>query len=115
MAENGTNRTLRLRQRPEGRIDDSTFELVEESVPEIGAGEALIRTPLKELGEQLDLASQRRGSERDRDGNKTDAGETAGVCHGVSPEISLCMRVTVSGYLVLASGSACDPGGRMLR
>ena len=45
MAEgNGTNRTLRLRQRPEGRIDDSTFELVEEPVPEIGAGEALIRT-----------------------------------------------------------------------
>ena len=41
---NGTNRTLRLRQRPEGRIDDSTFELVEEPVPEIGEGEALIRT-----------------------------------------------------------------------
>ncbi len=40
---NGSNRTLRLRQRPEGRIDDSTFELVEEPVPEIGDGEALIR------------------------------------------------------------------------
>jgi NADPH-dependent curcumin reductase CurA len=44
MTTNGTNRTLRLRQRPEGRIDDSTFELVEEPVPEIGAGEALVRT-----------------------------------------------------------------------
>jgi NADPH-dependent curcumin reductase CurA len=44
MAENGTNRTIRLRQRPEGRIDDSTFEVVEEKVPEIGPGEALIRT-----------------------------------------------------------------------
>jgi NADPH-dependent curcumin reductase CurA len=41
---NGTNRTLRLRQRPEGRIDETTFELVEEPVPEIGEGEALIRT-----------------------------------------------------------------------
>jgi len=44
MTSNGTNRTLRLRQRPEGRIDDSTFELVEEPVPEIGPGEALVRT-----------------------------------------------------------------------
>src|SRR3954469_18987954 len=42
--QNGTNRTLRLRQRPEGRIDGSTFELVEEQVPEIGPGEALVRT-----------------------------------------------------------------------
>jgi NADPH-dependent curcumin reductase CurA len=44
MAEgNGTNRRIRLRHRPEGRIDDSTFELVEEQVPEAGDGEALIR------------------------------------------------------------------------
>ena len=29
---------------PHGRIDDQTFELVEEAVPEIGEGEALVRT-----------------------------------------------------------------------
>ncbi|HWA54585.1 MAG TPA: NADP-dependent oxidoreductase [Solirubrobacterales bacterium] len=39
-----TNRRFALRQRPEGRIDDSTFELVEEELPEIGDGEALVRT-----------------------------------------------------------------------
>jgi NADPH-dependent curcumin reductase CurA len=37
------NRRIRLRSRPEGRIDDSTFELVEESVPEPAAGQALVR------------------------------------------------------------------------
>jgi NADPH-dependent curcumin reductase CurA len=37
------NRRIRLRSRPEGRIDDSTFELVEEAVPEPGAGQALVR------------------------------------------------------------------------
>jgi NADPH-dependent curcumin reductase CurA len=38
------NRRFLLRERPTGRIDDRTFELVEEAVPEIGAGEALVRT-----------------------------------------------------------------------
>src|SRR5690349_20919230 len=33
-----------LRERPTGRIDDRTFALVEESVPDIGEGEALVRT-----------------------------------------------------------------------
>jgi NADPH-dependent curcumin reductase CurA len=33
-----------LRQRPEGRIDDETFELIEEGLPAIGDGEALVRT-----------------------------------------------------------------------
>ena len=37
------NRKFLLRERPSGRIDDSTFELVEEGVPEIGEGEALVR------------------------------------------------------------------------
>ena len=37
------NRRIRLRARPEGRIDDTTFELVEEAVPEPGDGQALIR------------------------------------------------------------------------
>jgi NADPH-dependent curcumin reductase CurA len=39
-----TNRRFALRQRPEGRIDDETFELVEEELPEIKDGQALIRT-----------------------------------------------------------------------
>jgi NADPH-dependent curcumin reductase CurA len=38
------NRRFLLRQRPTGRVDDRTFELVEEAVPEIGDGEALVRT-----------------------------------------------------------------------
>jgi len=38
------NRRFALRQRPPGRIDDSTFELVEEELPAIGDGEALVRT-----------------------------------------------------------------------
>jgi NADPH-dependent curcumin reductase CurA len=38
------NRRFLLRERPAGRIDDRTFELVEEAVPEIGDGEALVRT-----------------------------------------------------------------------
>jgi NADPH-dependent curcumin reductase CurA len=33
-----------LRERPTGRVDDRTFDLVEEPVPEIGEGEALVRT-----------------------------------------------------------------------
>ena len=38
------NRRFALRQRPDGRIDGETFELVEEELPEIGDGEALVRT-----------------------------------------------------------------------
>jgi NADPH-dependent curcumin reductase CurA len=38
------NRRFALRQRPTGRIDDSTFELVEEELADIGEGEALVRT-----------------------------------------------------------------------
>jgi len=38
------NRRFLLRERPAGRIDDRTFELVEEPVPVIGEGEALVRT-----------------------------------------------------------------------
>jgi len=37
------NRRFLLRERPTGRIDERTFELVEEAVPEIGDGEALVR------------------------------------------------------------------------
>jgi NADPH-dependent curcumin reductase CurA len=39
----GTNRQLRLARRPEGMIDDSTFELAEEPRPELAAGEYLVR------------------------------------------------------------------------
>ena len=38
------NRRFLLRERPPARIDDRTFELVEEPIPEIGDGEALVRT-----------------------------------------------------------------------
>ncbi len=37
------NRRICLRSRPTGRIDGSTFELVEEGVPEPAAGQALVR------------------------------------------------------------------------
>lgn len=37
------NRRIRLRSRPAGRIDDTTFELVNEEVPVPGAGQALVR------------------------------------------------------------------------
>ena len=39
-----SNRRFILRSRPEGRITADTFELVEEAIPEIDAGEALVRT-----------------------------------------------------------------------
>jgi NADPH-dependent curcumin reductase CurA len=39
-----SNRRYLLRQRPSGRVDAETFEFVTEPVPEIGEGEALIRT-----------------------------------------------------------------------
>jgi NADPH-dependent curcumin reductase CurA len=40
---NNVNRRYVLRKRPNGRIDDSTFELVEEPVPEPGSGQALVQ------------------------------------------------------------------------
>ena len=39
-----TNRRFALRERPSGRIDAGTFELVEEELAPLGDGEALIRT-----------------------------------------------------------------------
>jgi NADPH-dependent curcumin reductase CurA len=39
-----SNRRFLLSQRPSGRVDESTFERVDEPVPEIGEGEALVRT-----------------------------------------------------------------------
>ena len=39
-----SNRRFLLRNRPDGRIDADTFELVEEPIPEISDGEALVRT-----------------------------------------------------------------------
>jgi NADPH-dependent curcumin reductase CurA len=41
---NGTNRRFLLRERPTGRIGRENFDLVEEPVPSIGDGEALVRT-----------------------------------------------------------------------
>jgi NADPH-dependent curcumin reductase CurA len=39
-----SNRRFILRRRPEGRITAETFELVEDTIPEIKPGEALVRT-----------------------------------------------------------------------
>ncbi|HWB69819.1 MAG TPA: NADP-dependent oxidoreductase, partial [Solirubrobacterales bacterium] len=39
-----SNRRFALRERPSGQIDEGTFDLVEEELPEIGDGEALVRT-----------------------------------------------------------------------
>jgi NADPH-dependent curcumin reductase CurA len=39
-----TNRRFALRERPSGRIGPDTFELLEEQPPDIGEGEALVRT-----------------------------------------------------------------------
>ena len=39
-----TNRRLLLKERPTGRVGQQNFDLVEEPVPEIGDGEALVRT-----------------------------------------------------------------------
>ena len=39
-----SNRRFILRSRPDGRITPETFELVEEAIPEIQTGEALVRT-----------------------------------------------------------------------
>jgi NADPH-dependent curcumin reductase CurA len=36
------NRQIRLRERPTGRVDERTFETVEEAVPEPGPGQALV-------------------------------------------------------------------------
>jgi NADPH-dependent curcumin reductase len=36
------NRRFLLRERPRGRIGSETFELVEEPIPEIGAGQVLV-------------------------------------------------------------------------
>jgi NADPH-dependent curcumin reductase CurA len=44
-----SNRRFVLRSRPTGRITDDTFELVEEPIPRIADGEALVRTELISL------------------------------------------------------------------
>ena len=43
------NRAYRLRRRPEGTLADGDLELVEEEVPELGEGQALVRTKLLSL------------------------------------------------------------------
>src|SRR5882757_9292268 len=39
-----SNRRFTLRSRPKGRITPDTFELVEEPIPEVGEGQALVQT-----------------------------------------------------------------------
>ena len=49
MSENHTNRAYRLRKRPDGELADGDLELVEEQVPELSDGQALVRTKLLSL------------------------------------------------------------------
>jgi NADPH-dependent curcumin reductase CurA len=42
-SESGTNRRFLIAQRPSGRVDQSTFDLVTEDIPELNDGEALIK------------------------------------------------------------------------
>ena len=44
MSENHVNRAYRLRQRPQGELADGDLELVEEQLPPLEDGEALVRS-----------------------------------------------------------------------
>ncbi|WP_433419020.1 NADP-dependent oxidoreductase [Microtetraspora malaysiensis] len=49
MTANRINRAYRLRRRPVGQLTDGDLELVEEQVPELADGQALVRTKLLSL------------------------------------------------------------------
>jgi NADPH2:quinone reductase len=49
MSENHVNHAYRLRKRPEGELAEGDLELVEEQVPELTDGQALVRTELLSL------------------------------------------------------------------
>jgi NADPH2:quinone reductase len=49
MSESHANRVFRLRRRPEGELADGDLELVEEPVPDLKPGQALVRTKLLSL------------------------------------------------------------------
>jgi NADPH2:quinone reductase len=49
MGDSYVNRAYRLRRRPEGTLADGDLELVEEEVPELRDGQALVRTKLLSL------------------------------------------------------------------
>ncbi|HSS34370.1 MAG TPA: NADP-dependent oxidoreductase [Solirubrobacterales bacterium] len=49
MSENHTNRAYRLRKRPDGELAEGDLELVEEQIPELADGQALVRTKLLSL------------------------------------------------------------------
>jgi NADPH-dependent curcumin reductase CurA len=49
MSETTVNRAFRLRKRPNGNLADGDLELVEEEVPELTDGQALVRTELLSL------------------------------------------------------------------
>lgn len=49
MSDTHTNRAFRLRNRPDGELADGDLELVEEQVPELVDGQALVRTQLLSL------------------------------------------------------------------
>src|SRR4051794_17320019 len=49
MPETHVNRAFRLRKRPEGELADGDLELVEEELPELADGQALVRNQLLSL------------------------------------------------------------------
>lgn len=49
MSDNRVNRAFRLRRRPDGELAEGDLELVEEGVPELRDGQALVRTELLSL------------------------------------------------------------------
>jgi NADPH2:quinone reductase len=49
MSESHTNRAYRLRKRPDSELADGDLELVEEQIPELVDGQALVRTKLLSL------------------------------------------------------------------
>ena len=49
MSESHANRVFRLLRRPEGELADGDLELVEEPMPDLEPGQALVRTKLLSL------------------------------------------------------------------
>ena len=87
-----TNRVFLLAERPEGRPDDDTFELVERDVPDPGPGEALVRTL------SLSVDPYMRGRMR--------AGESYADAWGVGDPL----EAAVVGEVVESNGAGFDPG-----
>ncbi|WP_115863786.1 NADP-dependent oxidoreductase [Halorussus litoreus] len=87
-----TNRKFLLANRPDGKPDRDTFELVEEDVPEPGPGEALVRTLY------LSVDPYMRG--------RMDAGESYAEAWGVGDPL----QAGVVGEVVESNGAGFEAG-----